>query len=139
MGVYTESFQVKTKGFCDAVDITEQVQKAVFNSGLNQGIALVFIAGSTAGLTTIEYESGAISDLKRTIEELVPQNREYQHNYRWGDGNGFSHIRSALIQTDLSLPFSGGKLLLGTWQQIVLLDFDNRSRNRKVIVQILGE
>ena len=139
MGVYTDSFQIKTKGFCDVVDITLNVEEAIAKSRLTNGIALVFIAGSTAGLTTIEYESGAISDLKRTIEELVPQSREYQHNYRWRDGNGFSHIRSALIQTDLSVPFSGGKLLLGTWQQIVLLDFDNRSRNRKVIVQIIGE
>ncbi len=139
MAVFTDTFQVKTKGFCDAVDITDKVQTSIDKSGINDGIALVFIAGSTAGITTIEYESGAISDLKRTIEELVPQNREYRHNLRWGDGNGFSHIRSAIIQTDLSVPFADRKLLLGTWQQIVLLDFDNRPRNRKVVVQVIGE
>jgi len=139
MTVISDSFQIPTSGFCDAVDLTGHVQNAVRASGLSAGLATIFIAGSTAGITTIEYESGVIEDLRKVIEELVPEDREYLHNLRWQDGNGFSHVRAALFKPDLTVPFSQGKLLLGTWQQIVLLDFDNRPRNRKVLVQILGE
>jgi secondary thiamine-phosphate synthase enzyme len=139
MAVSTQSFQVKTSGFCDCVDITDKVQEAVHDSGVESGIATIFIAGSTAGITTIECESGAVSDLKKVIDKLVPENPDYQHNKKWHDGNGFSHIRSALVKPSLTVPFSRGQLMLGTWQQIVLLDFDNRERNRKVIVQVLGE
>jgi secondary thiamine-phosphate synthase enzyme len=139
MAVVTEKFKVKTKGFSDVVDITSEVTRAVSRSGLNSGIALVFVAGSTAGITTIEYESGAVSDLKRSLDELAPRDRDYAHNQRWHDGNGFSHIRSALTGAGFSLPFAAGKPLLGTWQQVVLMDHDNRSRNREVIVQMVGE
>jgi secondary thiamine-phosphate synthase enzyme len=139
MTVISDSFQIPTSGFGDAVDLTGQVQNAVRASGLSAGLATVFIAGSTAGITAIEYESGVIEDLRKVIEELVPEDREYLHNLRWQDGNGFSHVRAALFKPDLTVPFSEGKLLLGTWQQIVLLDFDNRPRTRQVLVQILGE
>jgi len=139
MAVSSKSFQVKTSGYCDIIDITDKVHEAIVESGIENGIATVFIAGSTAGITTLEYEQGAIADLKRAIGQLVPENDDYQHNQKWHDGNGFSHIRSALLKTSLTVPFSQSKLLLGSWQQIVLLDFDNRSRNRKVIVQVLGE
>ena len=139
MTVITESFQVSTQGFCDARDLTGRVLEAVKASGLSAGIATVFVSGSTAGVTTIEYESGVIEDLRKVIEELVPEDREYQHNLRWQDGNGFAHVRAALLKPDLTVPFRDGALLLGTWQQIVLLDFDNRPRSRKVLVQILRD
>jgi secondary thiamine-phosphate synthase enzyme len=139
MAVESKSFQVKTAGYCDCIDITDKVHEAIVESGIESGIATVFICGSTAGVTTMEYEQGAIADLKRAIEQLVPESDDYQHNLKWHDGNGFSHIRSALLKTSLTIPFSQSKMLLGSWQQIVLLDFDNRSRNRKVIVQVLGE
>ena len=139
MGVVTQEFKVKTKGFSDVVDITPEVSRAISASGLASGIALVFVAGSTAGITTIEYESGAVSDLKQSLDDLAPQDREYAHNLRWQDGNGFSHVRAALTGAGFSVPFVEGQLLLGTWQQIVLMCHDNRSRNREVIVQMVGE
>ena len=139
MTVSSKSFQVMANGYCDIIDITDKVHETIVESGIENGIATVFISGSTAGITTLEYEQGAISDLKRAIQQLVPENDDYQHNQKWHDGNGFSHVRSALLKTSLTIPFSQSKLLLRSWQQIVLLDFDNRSRNRKVIVQVLGE
>jgi len=137
--VSTHTLTVKTRGFCDVIDLTDRVQDALRESGMEKGIATVFICGSTAGVTTIEYEPGAIADLQQALARLAPEDAEYRHNEKWHDGNGFSHLRSALIKTSLTVPFAGAKLLLGTWQQVVLLDFDNRPRNRKVIVQILGE
>lgn len=139
MGVVTKGFEVEGKGFSDIVDITGEVERAVSGSGLGSGIALVFVAGSTAGITTIEYESGAVADLKRSLEEIAPQDGEYAHNLKWHDGNGFSHVRAALTGAGFSLPFVDGRLLLGTWQQIVLMDHDNRPRRREVIVQMVGE
>lgn len=139
MAVVTDTFEISGKGFSDVQDITGQVSRAVSESGLDSGICLVFVAGSTAGITTIEYESGAVSDLRRALEEMAPQDREYRHNLRWHDGNGFSHVRAALTGSGFSVPFVNGRLLLGTWQQIVLMDHDNRSRRREVIVQMVGE
>jgi len=139
MGVVTKNFELSTKGFSDVVDITGKVAQCIADSGLGAGIALVFVAGSTAGVTTIEYESGAVSDLKRALEALASEGREYAHNQRWHDGNGFSHVRSALTGPGFSAPFANGRLLLGTWQQIVLMDHDNRGRRREVIVQMVGE
>ena len=139
MAVVTKTFQVKAKGFSDIVDITGQVAGCVSESGLEAGIALAFVAGSTAGITTIEYESGAVSDLRRALSELASEDRDYRHNQRWHDGNGFSHVRAALTGSGFSVPFTGGRLMLGAWQQIVLMDHDNRSRNREVIVQVVGE
>jgi secondary thiamine-phosphate synthase enzyme len=138
MGVVSGKFEVKTKGFSDILDITGEVARAVAGSGLESGIALVFVAGSTAGITTIEYESGAVSDLKRALTELASEEREYKHNERWHDGNGFSHVRAALTGAGFSVPFVDRGLVLGTWQQIVLMDHDNGARRREVMVQMVG-
>ena len=124
---------------CDIHDITGQVEKGLQSTGLRAGILCVFVSGSTAGITSIEFEPGAVSDLKKAIEKLAPTNIHYDHDAKWGDGNGFSHVRAALLGSSFSVPFSGGRMLLGTWQQVVLVDFDNRSRNREVVVQIVGE
>ncbi len=139
MSVDRRTFKVSTKGDCDIVDITPQVRSELTNTDISLGTLTVFVAGSTCGVTTIEYESGAVCDLQDAIERIAPQDINYAHNARWGDGNGHSHVRAALLGPSLSVPFSGGTLALGTWQQIVLVDFDNRSRTRKVILQIIGE
>ena len=137
--VITRTIELNTKGDADLIDISGAVGELVAESGLDSGIATVFCPGSTAGVTTIEYESGALSDLKRTLDELVPPDRPYEHNKRWGDGNGHSHVRSALLGPSLTVPFVGGELQLGTWQQIIFCDFDNRPRFRRVLLQIFGE
>ena len=140
MRVETKSIQVSTKGFCDIIDITDSVRSALSSiEDLTQGSVTLFVAGSTAGLTTIEYESGCIEDLKAAFERMAPQAAHYAHNSRWGDGNGFAHIRAALLGPTIQIPFSGKKLLTGSWQQIVLVDFDNRPRRREIILQFLGE
>jgi secondary thiamine-phosphate synthase enzyme len=139
MPVQSHTFQIKTRGFNDSHDITDKVQDFLESSKITNGVVTVFVPGSTAGITTIEYESGVVEDLSRAIEKLAPQDGNYKHNQRWGDGNGFSHVRASLMGPSLSVPFSGKKLLLGTWQQIVLIDFDNRSRSREVVVQVVGE
>ena len=122
----------------DLVDITDEVAAVVRESGAHSGIAAVFVPGSTASITTIEYESGALADLKRAIERLAPRDMHYDHDARWGDGNGYSHVRAALLGPGISVPIRDGRLALGTWQQILLCDFDNRPRTREVLVQILG-
>jgi secondary thiamine-phosphate synthase enzyme len=137
--VITDEIRLNTKGNCDIHDITHQVAKLVGATEMNDGIVIVFSPSSTSGLTTIEYESGALSDLERLLDEIVPQEREYRHNLRWGDGNGHSHVRSALIGPSITVPFVGGRLTLGTWQQLIFVDFDNRSRSRRLVVQIVGE
>jgi secondary thiamine-phosphate synthase enzyme len=139
MAVKTYDFHLNTKGHGDILDVTENVQDLVAKSGLADGVATVFIPGSTAAVTTVEYESGLISDLGSAFERLLPTELEYAHDARWGDGNGFSHVRAAFLKASLAVPFSGGGLMLGTWQQIVVVDFDNRPRKRRVIVQIMGE
>lgn len=139
MTVATRHFQVSTKGFGDIVDITGPVAREVEASGIAHGLATVFVPGSTAGITSIEYESGAVRDLKQAIERLAPMDLHYEHDARWGDGNGFSHVRAALMGASFTVPLVGGDLQLGTWQQIVLCDFDNRSRDREIVVQIMGE
>jgi len=139
MTVQTQRFQIATKGFGDIVDITGEVAREVSASAIADGLATVFVPGSTAGITSIEYESGAVHDLQKAIERLAPMDLHYEHDARWGDGNGFSHVRAALMGASLTVPLAGGKLQLGTWQQIVLCDFDNRSRNREIIVQVIGE
>jgi len=126
-------------GDADVLDITPLAGKALQQSKLNSGILCVFVPGSTAGVTTIEFESGAVQDLRAAIERLVPRSALYAHDQRWGDGNGYSHVRAALLKAGLAIPFQDGKLLLGTWQQIVLIDFDNRPRNRDLIFQLVGE
>ena len=136
---FEDGFVVETKRRTDILDITTQVERAVSKSGISSGIVVVFTPGSTAGLTTIEYESGAISDLKDAIARIAPEGMAYAHDARWGDGNGFSHVRAALLGPSLSLPLREGALVTGTWQQIVLVDFDNRPRSRRVEVQIIGD
>ncbi|HFB83576.1 MAG TPA: YjbQ family protein [Thermodesulfatator sp.] len=139
MRVITRDFSLSTRGFGDTLDITPQVQEILEDSGLSEGSLTVFVPGSTGAVTTIEFESGVISDLKRALERLVPQDMAYEHDLAWGDGNGFSHVRAALMKPSLSIPFKEGRLLLGTWQQVVFLDFDNRPRRRRLVVQLIGE
>jgi secondary thiamine-phosphate synthase enzyme len=139
MAVYSGSFSVETRGETDIVDITDQVEGVLIRSGLQNGTVTVFVGGSTAGVTTIEFESGLLQDLRESYERMAPRNAYYAHNERWGDGNGFAHIRASMTGQDMSIPFSGEKMMLGTWQQIILVDFDNRPRRRDVTVQILGE
>ena len=137
--VITQELRMNTRGHCDIQDITSQVAVAVNESGLQAGIVTIFCPGSTGGLTTIEYESGALSDLRQVFDEIAPPDRDYRHHLRWGDDNGHSHIRAALIGPSLTVPFAGGNLTLGTWQQIVFLDFDTSSRSRRLVVQLMGE
>ncbi len=139
MTIKTISISLSTQGNADIRDITDQLANAVSKSGLTSGIATVFCPSSTSALTTIEFESGALSDLRRLFDEIVPSNREYAHNERWHDGNGHSHVRAALLGPSLTIPFVEGQLTLGTWQQVIYLDFDNRPRQRKLVVQLLGE
>lgn len=137
--VITESISLSTRGFGDLLDITAEVNDAVRESGLNGGTITVFVAGATAGVTTIEYEPGLVHDFSALWERIVPRDISYQHDNRWGDGNGFSHTRASLLGPSLTVPFADGRLLLGTWQQIVVADFDNRPRQRPVVLQIMGE
>ncbi len=137
--VVTKRISLRTQGNTDIADITPEVERAVRDSGLSCGTATVFVSGSTAGITTIEYEPGLVADLKRMWEQIVPSDIPYSHDARWGDGNGYSHVRASLLGASLAVPFSDSKLLLGTWQQIVLVDFDIRPRSRQIVVQIVGE
>jgi secondary thiamine-phosphate synthase enzyme len=139
MVVKTESISLNTRGDADIHDITNQVTRHVSNSGFKDGTVTVFCPSSTSAITTIEYESGALSDLRRLLDEIVPQDREYAHNARWHDGNGHSHVRAALLGPSLTIPFVNGELTLGTWQQVIYVDFDNRPRQRKLVVQLIGE
>ncbi len=137
--VNTGMIRFSTEGHGDMIDITNKVAELVRQSDLEDGIVTVFTPSSTSALTTIEYESGALSDLQRLFDEIANPDRPYAHNARWGDGNGHSHIRAALLGPSLTIPFSGKQLTLGTWQQIILVDFDNRPRQRELVVQMLGE
>jgi secondary thiamine-phosphate synthase enzyme len=137
--VKTVTLSLATKGHGEVKDITPAVAEGLAGSDLFHGIVTVFVPGSTAGVTTIEYEPGAVRDLQDAVERLYPEGIPYGHDERWGDGNGFAHIRAAMMGPSLTVPFRDRKLLLGTWQQIVLVDFDNRPRQRKVVLQILGE
>ncbi|MFC1958169.1 secondary thiamine-phosphate synthase enzyme YjbQ [Chloroflexota bacterium] len=142
--VITKNIQVKTDPVADpqkvcVMDITSQVEQQVLEAGVNSGIATLFVAGSTAGLSTIEFESGVVSDFKGMWERSIPRNIPYDHDRRWGDGNGYSHVRASLLGASLVVPFSDRKLTLGTWQQIVFVDFDNRPRSRQIVLQIMGE
>ncbi len=137
--VVTKKISLQTEGNCDIIDITPQVEQQVAKAGVNSGTATLFVAGSTAGISTIEFESGSLSDFKTMWERNVPQNIPYNHDRRWGDGNGYSHVRASLLGASLVVPFNDKRLTLGTWQQIVLVDFDNRPRSREVILQIMGE
>jgi len=129
----------KTTAGTDIVDITDEVAQAVHRSSVTQGRVLVFVPGSTASVTTIEFESGVVDDLRSAIERMAPSDMEYEHNARWGDGNGYAHVRAALMGPGLDVPVQEGRLVLGTWQQVVLCDFDNRPRRRRILVQVMGE
>ncbi len=139
MAVKNFSISLSTRGNADILDITEQVAALVRNSGLANGIVSLFSPSSTSALTTIEYEPGCLSDLRRLFDEIADPNREYAHDDAWHDGNGHAHLRAALLGPSLSVPFIGGTLTLGTWQQIIFVDFDNRPRQRRLIAQIMGE
>jgi secondary thiamine-phosphate synthase enzyme len=130
---------MKTNGNGDTIDITPGVERAIAAANVGSGVVTLFVVGSTAALTTIEYEDGAVNDLSRALERIAPRGLEYAHHLRWGDDNGHSHVRAALLGPSLSVPFVGGRLTLGTWQQIILIDFDTHPRQREVVAQIIGE
>ena len=136
---YSETISLRTKGFSDIINITEPVRAILERSRIEEGLVTVFCPGSTGAITTIEYESGVLSDLKKAIEKLVPSNIPYEHDRRWGDGNGFSHVRAALLKPSLTIPLVRTGLTLGTWQQIVFVDFDNRGRDRNILVHVMGD
>jgi len=137
--VATIQHQIVTRGQGDAHDITTAVSNAVSGSKITSGVATIFVVGSTAAVTTIEFEPGAVADFNRLLEHIAPRDVEYRHHLRWGDDNGSSHVRAALLGPSLSVPFSNGKLLIGTWQQIMLLELDTRPRQRQIVIQIMGE
>ncbi len=138
MTSFFETFNINSRGFCDIKDITPRIQEIVRRSGIENGTVCVSIAGSTASITTIEYESGVLKDLRDAIQRMAPENIPYAHDARWHDGNGFSHVRAALLGPSQTFPVVQGKVLLGTWQQIVLCDFDNNPRNRRINVMVVG-
>lgn len=138
MKILTEYIPISTRGYTDIIDITGKVAAIIDRSDLESGLATVFISGSTAGVTTIEYEPGLIKDLPEAFEKLAPMGQRYHHDATWHDGNGFAHVRAALLGASLSVPFKDKTLLLGTWQQIIVVDFDNRPRRREVVVQLMG-
>ncbi len=137
--VVTKKISLQSKGECDIIDITPQVERQIAEAKVNSGTVTLFVAGSTAGITTIEFESGLVADFQDMWERNVPKNIPYNHDRRWGDGNGYSHIRASLLGASLAVPFHDKRLTLGTWQQIVVVDFDNRPRSREVILQVMGE
>ncbi len=139
MKTYNEEIQKSTHGDCDIINITDDVVSAVRKSKIGNGLCTAFVVGSTAALTTIEYEPGLLKDIPEMLNNLIPQNKRYHHDDTWGDGNGHAHLRSALIKTSYTIPVINSELILGTWQQLILLDFDNRIRNRRIIIQIIGE
>ena len=136
--IYTETISINTNGFCDIINITQPVLSILKQSLITNGLITIFCPGSTGSITTIEYESGVLQDLKEALERIAPSDIPYKHDERWGDGNGFSHVRASLMKPSLTVPLVNGKLTLGTWQQIVFIDFDNRGRHREIVVQIVG-
>jgi secondary thiamine-phosphate synthase enzyme len=139
MKVLTGYVEISTRGHTDIVDITQQVEQVLEESELKNGSLTVFVSGSTAGITSIEYEPGLLKDLPEAFEKMAPTGVTYHHDAAWGDGNGYAHVRAAMLGSSFTVPFDNGKLLLGTWQQIVVIDFDNRPRKRSVVVQMMGE
>jgi secondary thiamine-phosphate synthase enzyme len=135
----TVQIQVTGTSGTDVIDLSGHLSKALAQSGLINGLLTVHAPGSTAAVTTIEYEPGAVSDLLQALERIAPQDGEYAHNLKWHDGNGYSHVRAALMGPTLSIPVNDGQLCLGAWQQVILLDFDNKPRTREVVIQALGE
>jgi secondary thiamine-phosphate synthase enzyme len=138
MEIITENISLKTKGFTDIIDLTPSLKELLQEQRFLNGQMTVFVPGSTAGITNIEYEPGLLKDLPDFLEKILPSNKFYEHDNTWHDGNGYAHLRSALLKPSMTIPFTDGKLLLGTWQQIILLDFDNRPRQRTVVIQLIG-
>ena len=138
MGVVSETIQFSTHGDCDIIDITPQISKKCTSCGLKDGIVTVSAIGSTGAITTCEYEPGLVKDIKDIFKKLIPQGH-YHHDQTWGDGNGHAHLRASLVGPSLTIPFHKGQMILGTWQQIIFIDFDNRVRQRKIVLQFLGE
>jgi secondary thiamine-phosphate synthase enzyme len=139
MKILSQELTYKTQGHCDILDISQDVSGVVSRSRMKEGMAFLFVVGSTAGLTTCEFEPGLEQDIKDFFEKIIPEKREYRHDATWGDANGFSHLRASLLKPSLAIPFRDGRLSCGQWQQIVLIDFDNRPRQRTVVVQLHGE
>ena len=137
--IVTKQISLQSKGHCDIIDITTQVEQQLAEADIKNGTVTLFVAGSTAGISTIEYEPGLISDFQSMWERNVPENIPYNHDRAWGDGNGYSHVRASLLGASLVVPLNNKKLTLGTWQQIVVVDFDNRPRSRQIVLQIMGE
>ena len=137
--IHTKKLSDQTAGFSDIIDITAKVREQIEKQKMERGLVTLFVSGSTAALTTIEYEPGLVQDLREFVEKLIPSDRKYHHDDRWGDDNGFSHLRASLFGPSLAIPIENGRPVLGTWQQIVLLDFDNRPRAREIIIQLIGE
>jgi secondary thiamine-phosphate synthase enzyme len=137
--VITHTHEISTKGQGDACDVTSVVARVVAESGVRSGIATTFVVGSTAGMTTLEFEPGVVRDIDTALKVIAPRDGEYRHHLRWGDDNGSSHVRAALVGPSIVVPFNDGKLMLGTWQQIVLLEFDTQSRRRQLVIQVVGE
>ena len=137
--VVTKKISLESKGHCDIIDITPEVREQLAAVDIKSGMVTLFVSGSTAGISTIEYESGLLADFRAMWERNIPRDIPYQHDRAWGEGNGYSHVRASLLGASLVIPFSNKKLSLGTWQQIVLVDFDNRPRSRQIVVQIMGE
>ena len=137
--IVTSRITLQTEGNNNTIDITSQIQKEINTNNINSGTVTVFVSGSTAALTTIEYEPGVVSDFSDMFERIIPKRMKYEHDRAWGDGNGHSHVRASLLGPSLVVPFTDKRLTLGTWQQIILVDFDNRPRSRQVVLQIMGE
>ena len=138
MKVKTSKLTETTNGFCDIIDITAKITVQVQNAEIKDGLLTLFVSGSTAALSTIEYEPGLVKDIKEFVEKLIPSDRRYHHDDRWGDDNGFSHLRASLFGPSLQIPIEHSRLVLGIWQQIILIDFDNRPRTREIVVQLIG-
>ena len=134
--MHKAEYQLSTQGECDVIDLTDHLRETVANADVSDGTAHIFTPGATAGVTTLEFEPGCVADLKEALERVAPRHGDYEHNRRWGDGNGFSHIRAALLGPSLSVPVAAGIPLLGTWQQIVLVDCDNKPRDRRVVITV---
>ena len=137
--LFREILTLQTRGETDVVDLTGQARRLVEESGVRDGTLHLFVPGSTAGLTTIEYEPGCVQDLRDAFERVAPRHGQYEHNARWGDGNGYAHVRAALLGPSLSLPVAGTEIVAGTWQQIILVDFDNKRRDRRLVVTVTGD
>jgi len=136
--IHTKELELQTRGHCDIKDVTQALQRALAEAGLKEGQATIFVAGSTAGVTTVEFEPGLVKDLNEFFQKIIPEGPDYHHHNTWGDDNGSSHVRAALLKPSLTVPFADGRLLLGTWQQVVVIDFDTRPRRRSVIFQFMG-